>query len=699
MKLKDLKKKLQNENYDIPDVYNKIKPFAKAPSVTVTPLKKPKKSLVVRMSFVLSSLILVLFVSVLFYSQKNPTSEMGLTYGVSMLNSEDNVKSIMNSNIYPRYNNSFAFSCKKQATNTDFYEKQDYGVNIQVAGVEEDDVVKTDEHHIYNLYTNEVVIYECANEDINYVNTLILNKEMNYTTGKLQLTDEYLITIYELLSDESEVRIYDLADEFNLIKTYTVDGGIVDTRLTNDKLFLITSKDIIQDNIDEPSFIIDEKKSSIAYKDIWYVNNALNISYIITSTIDLDTLEITQTANVGGNVSFVYASLNNLYITCERYVKGKIITTIYVYSIIDDTEFFGVIQLDGSIINEYSIDEYNNMVRLFVNGYQYSYNTTVNTKNHLFIFDLTEKDEKTKKFSLIGSLTKGIGEYNQDIKSSYFDNEYGYVVTYEKTDPLYKISLKDPTSPKIEAKIKAPGYSEYLHKFNDLMVGIGYDDSNNPKIALYDTLDTHEQIGLNVPLEFYLEENVRYNFTKNKELFVLNDLNIIGIPVVSYNYDGYKTEVLLLKVNSEKLKKYEEFIAKQNIEVGNIYLNYSVKNDTFELYMKTSGAWEFIQSVDKKQIDEYKARYETTLYDLTDPVIELALEVKNDTLKDVESSIYQAPSINREYIQNQDFYLSCYKYELRRVVYINNHYVGITSVGLVIYNDNFEYVKTIYKGK
>jgi hypothetical protein len=53
------------------------------------------------------------------------------------------------------------------------------------------------------------------------------------------------------------------------------------------------------------------------------------------------------------------------------------------------------------------------------------------------------------------------------IYSVRFIGETGYVVTFRQTDPLYVIDLRDPAAPAVSGELKIPGYSAYLHPLGD----------------------------------------------------------------------------------------------------------------------------------------------------------------------------------------------------------------------------------------
>jgi uncharacterized secreted protein with C-terminal beta-propeller domain len=49
-----------------------------------------------------------------------------------------------------------------------------------------------------------------------------------------------------------------------------------------------------------------------------------------------------------------------------------------------------------------------------------------------------------------------------------------YLVTFKKIDPFFTIDLSDPYNPQILGKLKIPGYSDYLHPYDENhIIGIG----------------------------------------------------------------------------------------------------------------------------------------------------------------------------------------------------------------------------------
>jgi uncharacterized secreted protein with C-terminal beta-propeller domain len=49
-----------------------------------------------------------------------------------------------------------------------------------------------------------------------------------------------------------------------------------------------------------------------------------------------------------------------------------------------------------------------------------------------------------------------------------------YLVTFKKTDPLFVIDLSNATNPRVLGELKIPGYSDYLHPYDEThLIGVG----------------------------------------------------------------------------------------------------------------------------------------------------------------------------------------------------------------------------------
>lgn len=79
-------------------------------------------------------------------------------------------------------------------------------------------------------------------------------------------------------------------------------------------------------------------------------------------------------------------------------------------------------------------------------------------------------------------MVDGLGE-TERIYSVRFMGEVGYVVTFRQIDPLYTVDLSDPRDPEVLGELKIPGYSAYLHPVGDgLLMGIGQDATDDGRV-------------------------------------------------------------------------------------------------------------------------------------------------------------------------------------------------------------------------
>ncbi|NIP67558.1 hypothetical protein GWM83_02345, partial [Candidatus Bathyarchaeota archaeon] len=91
----------------------------------------------------------------------------------------------------------------------------------------------------------------------------------------------------------------------------------------------------------------------------------------------------------------------------------------------------------------------------------------------------------------------------EKIYSARFMGDRGYLVTFRKVDPLFVLDLSQPTNPKVLGKLKIPGYSDYLHPYDENhIIGVGKETVaaeqgdfawyQGVKISLFDVTDVED---------------------------------------------------------------------------------------------------------------------------------------------------------------------------------------------------------------
>jgi len=188
-------------------------------------------------------------------------------------------------------------------------------------------------------------------------------------------------------------------------------------------------------------------------------------------------------------------------------------------------------KVPGHIINQFSMDEdTDGTFRIATTlSQRWSYirkeNSQTESSNNVFALD--------EDLRILSSL-KGLAEGEQ-IYSTRFIGERLYMVTFRQVDPFFVIDLSNPRNIKELGKLKIPGFSRYLHPYDeDTIIGIGRDASEvsgqtrGLKISLFDVSDVEnpKEIAKFVTEERYAQSTAEYEhkaflFSKEKEILVI----------------------------------------------------------------------------------------------------------------------------------------------------------------------------------
>ncbi len=140
-------------------------------------------------------------------------------------------------------------------------------------------------------------------------------------------------------------------------------------------------------------------------------------------------------------------------------------------------------EVEGTIRDRWAMDSHGGALRVAVGP-----SSQTGTFNS--VLTLTEQGSD---LMLAGRVDKlGIGE---QIKSVRWFDDLAVVVTFQQTDPLYVIDLRDDEHPRLAGELKIPGYSEYLHPIGgDRVLGLGQDATGSGSVlgaqaALFDISD------------------------------------------------------------------------------------------------------------------------------------------------------------------------------------------------------------------
>ena len=405
------------------------------------------------------------------------------------------------------------------------YEVTDYSsTNIQVAGVDEADIVKTDGQYIYTISnsqssgyyfsygsqaSNNVYILNADPQNPKVLSKIALDNDSNPaglflsqdSSRLLVLSSKYQsysgnsigITIMPFYSDIStSIYVYDISNKADpiLTRNLTVSGSYFNSRMIGNYVYTVTSQNAYLYNgaVTVPAVYSDGKTFVASPTSIYYADMNQSNSYSFTSFygIDLsdDQQQPTNMTVLMSGASTMYVSQSNIYVAYPNWVNGSDITSIYRVKI-DGLQL--AVEAQGGVlgytINQYAMDEYNGNLRIATNMQQYSTQFTSQSSqiNNVYVLN--------QNLSVIGKI-EGLAQ-GENLHSVRFIGDKCYLVTFIRTDPLFVIDLSQPTNPTVLGELKIPGYSDYLHPYDEThLIGVGKDavDAQGQNFAWYQGL-------------------------------------------------------------------------------------------------------------------------------------------------------------------------------------------------------------------
>ncbi len=228
--------------------------------------------------------------------------------------------------------------------------------------------------------------------------------------------------------------------------------------------------------------------------DTFYAPYKLNQTPTITTiaSFDLGTAKYLKSISVVGDSSIVYASTKALYVVSTQYpiyydfYNYQERSAVYKFALGDPLQFEGMGFVNGRGLNQFSLSEYEDILRIAVTEGDTWQGKTANA-----LYTLESNGSALNLKGYLGSL----GEELETIRAVRLIGERGYVVTFVQTDPLYTLDLSDPANPKKVGELKVDGFSEYIHPIDsNRLLTIGRDaDSNGVtqgvSIQLFDVSD------------------------------------------------------------------------------------------------------------------------------------------------------------------------------------------------------------------
>jgi len=420
------------------------------------------------------------------------------------------------------------------------YSVPDYSTtNIQVEGVDEADIVKTDGEYIYVVSNNSVIILKAyppgEAEVLAEIDLEGVLRGVFVNGDKLVVFEDEGYRVYKSSTYETPrtvIKVYDISDRASPISTRnaSLDGYYFNARMIGDYVYVVINQPAYrqEDEIALPKIYSDDKVKEISATEIYY-SNISDYSYAFTTivavNIENDDQELTHETILLGVTSNTYVSLNNIYITFPRNER----TLIYRIHIDDSQiELAANGEVPGHVLNQFSMDEHKGYFRIATTTGQL-WSKEAPSKNHVYVLDMD--------LNIVGKLEDLAPK--EKIYSARFMGDRCYLVTFRKVDPLFVIDLKNPYNPEVLGQLKITGYSDYLHPYDENhVIGIGKETVaaeqgdfswyQGVKISLFDVSDVENpreidkyEIGDRGTESPVLRDHKAFLFDESKNLLVM----------------------------------------------------------------------------------------------------------------------------------------------------------------------------------
>jgi len=533
--------------------------------------------------------------------------------------------------------------------------------NVQVEGVDEGDILKTDGNYIYTITGKTLFIIKAyPGEDAEVVHKmkvennprgLFINGDKMILFGDVSEIARFEKVNLNTMSGLSFFEIYDVSDKENplLLKEYEFEGRYAQSRMVGDFVYyVVSSMPDYRRSVPMPMIIEDGVSRNMAVMDVHYFPIPYDSTVFTTvHAVDLNAEKVNSKTLVVESNQNMYMSNDNIYLTYTKYVnewdirqditidiiepmlvdsdkafiakirnadddllskyekKSKIMDVINshinyldsderedLYDLIEkklkeelkkyESREYTVIhkvavqngyidvhangRVPGYINNQFSMDEFEGVLRIattvssnwntfedevgvmegdmeiavpsiFMSAPSIMPRQRSQSTNHVFTLD-----SELEVMDRLDDLGKG-----ESIFSTRFMGEKLYMVTFRQVDPFFVIDLGNPNDIKELGELKIPGFSRYLHPYDeDVIIGLGRDATDEGrtkglKISLFDVSDVSnpKEIAKYVSDDRYASSTAEY---EHKAFLFSKEKGLLVIPAYSYDWednDGY----------------------------------------------------------------------------------------------------------------------------------------------------------------
>lgn len=451
----------------------------------------------------------------------------------------------------------------------------------QVQGVIEADLIKRSDKYIFYMDGATLRMFEINGENTEEAGSyqIVMPENASYShasSHEFYLTTDCQTVIYvhsyTRASGTSalDVVALDVKDPAAISQKHrvTITGNYLSSRLVDGKLLLLSNFYVgfSPDFSDESTFVpqIDDGsgQKSLPVESIISPDVLTSPRYTVVCKLDAATLLLEGANAFLSYSSDAYVSQDNVFVTrsfteqIEEENGSKTLTKTEISSLCYTTKaltFKGSVTVAGEIKDQYSLDEYEGVLRVVTTHRETRYeesddkqeksvSATRITNASLYCVDLSN-------FSIVASVEQ-FAPAGESVQSVRFDGNTAYVCTsLVLSDPVFFFDLSDLSHITYKDTGTIEGFSSSLVNFGEgFLLGIGVGDSfDKVKIEVWEESET----GV-VSVCKYEIDNARYS-ESYKSYLIDRSEGLVGLGITLYEQTEDKSRYLLLHFDQYNL--------------------------------------------------------------------------------------------------------------------------------------------------
>lgn len=388
--------------------------------------------------------------------------------------------------------------------------------NVSVEGIAEADLVHTDGEYIYRLRASGegalfavLDIIRVEGGEMKRIGTYRCQKEDSAGEGlspqEFFLAGDQLILLSHVATEEgyydTRITFIDIRDRKNPVKLreLTQSGSYEQARIKDGYLYTVSGSGwgrwgcVVMEDQKYAIPCVNGKK--IPASRIYIPDGCDTAQFTtITSVRIEDGTKFADSRSIMAEAEYLHMTDESIYFVGDKWngwegagrketkKKRQVNATQITKFSYQKGNFYGKasVEVAGSVKDQFAVNEYNGTLRV-ISSIEYD---SDQQDNAVYVLD-----GDLKVIGSIENLAEG-----ERVYSARFQGDIGYFVTYRETDPLFSVDFSDPRHPKLLGELKIPGFSEYMHFYNDhLLFGLGLEERKGGqqclKLSMFDVSD------------------------------------------------------------------------------------------------------------------------------------------------------------------------------------------------------------------